>query len=467
MQKKKRYYIIFSVLTFLVSSCKKLVEVPGPVNTITTDQVFNSQSDANAAVVGIYSGMSSRGGGGAYSNGALSAYAGASADELNIFSPGITDNQFLTNTLLSTNSTVSGKFWTPAYADIYRTNIVIEGCAASASLSAATKNQYTGEAKFLRAFIYFCLVNLFGDVPLITTTAWASTDTLHRTPVSLVYKQIEADLNDAQSLLATDYSVSGFERTRVNQSGAAALLARTYLYEQKWKSAEEQSTKVIDHTALYHLLPQADLDKVFLANSEEAILQLSVPNTPPYATEEAGRFVTPDAFSNPNFYLTDQLLAAFEPGDARKIAWVDSTDFGGFYYYPYKYKVLEGSPGNITEYYMILRLAEQYLIRAEARVMQHNLSGAITDLNIIRERAGLPDLPGSLTETEVLTAIMQERRIELFAECGHRWLDLKRTGQVDTVLAPFKPQWQGTQKLYPIPFSELQRNPNFSQNPGF
>jgi len=147
------------------------------------------------------------------------------------------------------------------------------------------------------------------------------------------------------------------------------------------------------------------------------------------------------------------------------MSWVDSiTESGQTYYFPFKYKIQSGA--TLTEYSMVLRLAELYLIRAEARVYLNNLSGAEEDLNVIRNRAGLP-VTDATDNTTLLNAIMQERRVELFTEWGHRWLDLKRTGQADSVLAPQKPQWQTTSVLYPIPQSEIQNDPNLIQNPGY
>jgi starch-binding outer membrane protein, SusD/RagB family len=139
---------------------------------------------------------------------------------------------------------------------------------------------------------------------------------------------------------------------------------------------------------------------------------------------------------------------------------------GVVYAYPYKYKVRTGVYP-YTEYNMVLRLAELYLIRAEARAQQGKLSEAITDLNRIRSRAGLSGLAPTLTQAQVLAAVVQERRIELLAEWGHRWSDLRRTGQADAVLETEKPGWQPGDAYYPIPLSELQRNPNMVQNPGY
>ena len=123
---------------------------------------------------------------------------------------------------------------------------------------------------------------------------------------------------------------------------------------------------------------------------------------------------------------------------------------------------------------MVLRLAEQYLIRAEAEVngAGNGLGGAISDINAIRNRAGLPATTAS-TPAQVMAAIMQERRIEFFAEWGHRWLDLKRTGRVDSVMTIATPlknagtKWQSFQQLYPIPANERAFDPNLTQNPGY
>jgi hypothetical protein len=120
---------------------------------------------------------------------------------------------------------------------------------------------------------------------------------------------------------------------------------------------------------------------------------------------------------------------------------------------------------------MVFRLAEQYLIRAEARAQQDNLIEAISDLDVLRNRAGISLIknttPG-ISKTNLLLAIEKERQVELFAEWGHRWLDLKRTNRADIVLAPTKSKWSKDDTLYPIPTSEFNKNPRLGdQNPGY
>lgn len=453
-------------------SCKKLVQIDPPVSSITTSEVFADSADAGAAVAGIYSTMSYPKP--SFGNSMLTLYPGLSADELLNFNSNGDLLNLSDNTVLASNGNPSA-IWTIGYTDLYEPNAILEGLQASSSIAATVKDQFTGEALWFRAFINFYLVNLFGDIPLVISTDYKSNAVASRTSISKVYQSVISDLKEAQSLLAADYSAGGGERIRVNKWAATALLARAYLYTGVYDSAEAQATSIINETALFNL---DTLNGVFLKNSTEAILQWqnnSSINTYTYnATAEAEYFIPTKPTNPPMYYLTSQIINAFETGDSRKIAWIDSTIYNGVtYYYPYKYKVgpaQAAANATVKEYYTVLRLAEQYLIRAEARAQQNtNLMGAIADLNVIRERANLPDLSSSLNQFQVLAAVAQERRIELFAESGHRWLDLKRTGQVAAAFSniPNKSAYQPYQQLYPVPLSEMLNDPNLMQNPGY
>jgi hypothetical protein len=460
--------IIFPITIIIAgSSCKKLVVVPEPVKSITTSETFGTLSTANAALLAIYSDMSYGGNNPQYGNGLTSIDAGMSGDELLHF--GDPSNAYATNNLLSTGDQ-GALFWKPAYFDIYMTNAAIEGLQKSATLPSSVKDTLTGEAKFLRAFCYFYLVNLFGDIPLLTSTDFATNSIATRTPSILVYQQIIADLTEAQNILPIDFSKTGGEKVRATKWAAASLLARVYLYVAKYDAAEAEATMVINNPAFSLVNNITIANNGFKKNNSEAILQLQSNNPQLYATIEGNIFVTTSNTVNPNYYLTNQLLNAFEPNDKRKIAWTNTTTFQNtVYYYPYKYQSWSASSlSSATEYYTLLRLAEQFLIRAEARAQQNNLSGAIADLNVIRTRAGLPNLSSILTQQQVLAAVAQENRIEFFAEWGHRWFDLKRTGQADAVLGTLKgANWQTTDQLFPIPQSEINYDYNLTQNPEY
>jgi hypothetical protein len=340
---------------------------------------------------------------------------------------------------------------------IAQANACLEGLAATSALSATNNAQFKGEAEFLRAYGNFYLVNLFGDIPLINTTEWTKTNSVTRSSTDAVYAQIISDLTDAQASLPASYA-SG-QVIRATKWAAAALLARVQLYRQQWASAEQQATSIIDGSGL----SLTGLNNVFLIGSTEAIFQLQ---PPPYHSNPNETLVFVN-FGTPNYLLTTQQLNAFETGDQRKTAWVDSLSYNGqTLYYPYKYKSNTYNPPS-TEYYMVLRLAEQYLIRAEARAKQDNISGAVADLNLIRERAGLTDLSTTIDQATCLLAVEQERRVELFAEWGHRWFDLKRTNRAAAVLPAVKPKWTANAEMYPIPVSEIILNPHLTQNPGY
>ena len=291
----------------IFGGCTKLVTVPEPTNTITSAETFSSDASALSAIAGLYNDVLTGGGGNgyglAYGNGLTTFDPGMSADELIQYG---NSNPFQMMALNSSVGDIS-TFWTRLYFDIYLANSVIEGVQSSTGVSAGTRNQLTGEALFFRAFCHFYLVNLFGNVPLVTTTAYAVNDTLRRTSAQLVYQQIITDLKKSEGLLASDYSISQGQRIRVNSYGATALLARVYLYTADYTDAEAAATTVINASNLYFL--ENNLNNVFQDTSSEAILQWQPDNSfYPYATEE-GNFLVPFSGNPPNYYLTNQLQA--------------------------------------------------------------------------------------------------------------------------------------------------------------
>jgi hypothetical protein len=400
----------------------------------------------------------------------LTIAAGLSADELKEYQTAITYEELAGNSYDATNSTISTLF-TDFYGGIYKANSIIEG-ATNGSLTASLRVRLLAEAKFLRAYCYFYLVNLFGEVPLVLETDVNVTAKLPRVSVASVYAQIIKDLTDAKADLLTDYSNSATFRYGPNKYAAAALLARVYLYTGDYAQVESQATEVIGKTDLYELIPSTSMATgVFTRNSKEAIFQfmawLTSTNT---FTAEGSGFIPPATATVAPYELTESLVNDFETGDLRRTNWVkDVTITGVLYHIPYKYKntmsVTTVTPG---EYPTILRLAEQYLIRAEARArIGDDLDGALADLNAIRTRAGLAE--STTTDASVLlTEIAEEKRKELFLELGHRWFDLKRTGDADAVLGLEKDTWLPTAALYPIPQAAVDANSNLlPNNPGY
>lgn len=483
MKKYKIYAFTMIVIAIsIISGCKKLVDVKPPANELTENNVYTNDPTAIAVITGIYSQMSGNyyfGTAGAFNS--LSEYAGLSADELTLWS-GDSDqipNAYYTNSL---SPTIAGsEFWDFYYNYISTCNLAIAGISSSSTLTPAVKNQLLGEAKFIRALSYFYLVNLYGDVPLVLGTDYKVNASLARTSKDIVYQQIISDLKDSQNLLSptfVDVSLlkTTTERTRPTKWAATALLARVYLYTKDWADAKIQSSAIISNTSLFSLTP---VNNVFLMNSQEAIWQLQPVDPDITNTQEGALFILPPTGPSSGIpgnpvYLSQTQVGAFESGDQRRVNWVDSVIVGtDTYYFSYKYKI-NALFSPVGEYEMVFRLGEQYLIRSEAEANLGDMSSAAVDLNTIRSRAGL-SLSTMLTAgsslTQAYTALLHERQTEMFTEWGNRWLDLKRTGQIDNVMsvqASLKGgNWSSYQQLYPIGLSQIQTNPNLKQNPGY
>lgn len=442
--------------------CNTILNVDNPTDKIVGDDLFNDSESAESAVLGIYSTIS---GSSNIFTGAITQYPAIYCDEATFTGQALSTLEFYQGALSSTNSFIETSFWGNGYRLIYQINTCLEKLNNSKVLPLTTKNHLSGECKFLRAFIYFHMIQLFGEVPLITGTDYRANENMPRTRISSIKDFIEADILSAKDLLSDAYPTN--KKVRANKWAAAALLARYYLYQQNWRRAEEEASAIIN-TGRYSL---TDPNNVFLANSTEAIFQI-LPILPGYNTMEGNTFVPAEA-ARPSYALTASLISAFEANDKRWTSWVKSKEVNGVtYYYPFKYKKKIDFSTNfsLTEYNMIFRFSEILLIRAESRVFMDLLPDAIADLDAIRQRAGLPLIsvthPG-ISSIELAEKIQDERRIELFMECGHRWFDLKRTGKAYSTLLTIKPNWKVENGLWPIPQAQIALNPNLDQNPGY
>ncbi len=450
------------LLVAVLSGCKKFITVPNPPDVLTTDKVFADDQSATSAVLSIYIDMMNDqfGSNGSFVCFSLSAFGGISANELQWTQSNTTTpayQEFSSHALTPPNTYVKA-FWQDGYKYIYRTNAILNGIANSTTMTANGKKLVEGEAKFIRGFCYFYLVNLFGDVPLVLSPDYVTNMSLPRTPASQVWDQIFKDLKDAKQMLPVAYPTA--ERLRPNSAVASALLARAYLYQSKWPEAETESDAIISSGAYGATLPA--LNQVFLKQSTETIWQLQPVRANTNTNEGVSFLVT--GTTQPSYQITQNLLSAFEPNDNRKTTWIgfSSPVANPTWAYPAKYKA--GTSATITEYYIVFRLTEQYLIRSEARARQggSKLATAISDLNIVRSRAGLP-AANPADQNALILALEHERQVEFFTEWGNRWLDLKRTNRAQAVLQP----WKAASELFPVPDAEIGNNPFLLQNPGY
>lgn len=449
--------VIAAGLLFAISlpGCRKFMEPSVPENVLTADLVFLNDSTAAEVMAGLYYKIMSTQ---SLLNGSVSKYAALAADELISNSIAGDDTQFYENALSPGTGALLTYLWKPGYYIIHFTNTCIEKLPESRGISTALKKRFIGEAKLIRGLCYWYLVNLFGDVPLTTSSVLSEKMLLPRDPVSWVFLQIQDDFRQAMALLP-DSNVN----TVPGKYAAIALLARTACYLKEWSKAEEYSTMVINSRK--YAFPN-NINMVFASEGPEIIFQLP-PASTDYSTFEGFSFIPVSNSVIPSLVLSESLINSFEAGDQRKANWVRNISVNGrVYYYPYKYRIKNIKSD--LEYNVIIRLAELFLIRAEARARLGNISGAVADLNLIRNRAGLDSISSSITLQEFLQQIDQERKLEFFTEWGHRWFDLKRTNRIDAVMSAYKgAKWQSFDKLLPIPSAEMQRNRMLIQNKGY
>jgi hypothetical protein len=425
--------------------------VDSPADQIVASEVFSSDERALAAVSAVYANCVN-GTGQHTVNRLLTVYGGYASDELSHFSPNTNARAFLENSLQSSNS-IARLMWNSSYETIYHANVCIEGLTSSSLVSTELKSRLISEMKFVRAWQHFLLYQLYGQVPLVTTTDFKTNSLLSRSDSLSLFNQICMDVEEAAEALPEEFENG--ERIRPTKWAALALMERIYLYQQRWRDAEVVATKIL---ASDNFSPLPGTQQVFLKNSKEAIWHLM---------PIAGRLpITLDllATSVPRVILTSELVQKLDRNDSRWL-WVDSVYRSGrYYYYPKKYR---NTSTDITEYFMLFRVADIWLIRSEARAMQEDWIGSVDDLNKIRQRAGVEIIPNISDPATLLNLIWEERFRELWAEHADRWLTLKRTDRVHAVLKPIKPNLRPEDILFPIPFSEILFNPNITQNPGY
>ena len=444
--------------TVLFWSCEEFIEVELPQSHLAGDAVFSNAATANSALSDIYARLRDNG----FSSGtqiSATLLMGSYADEYAFYGTNAEIGQFSNHTLVTSNSLLAS-LWNMSYSTIYAANALREGVEKSDAISGDDRDRLLGETLFIRAYMHFFLVNSFGDVPYVLTTNYNLNKSIYKTSQSEVYQLILDDLVQAAELLPTTYPTT--ERVRVNKAVVKALQARVNLYVGNWEEAQNAATEIINN-ADYSWQP--DLTLTFLKDNPAIIWSLH-PGMSGSNTHDARTFAI---FDGPPFksILSADLFNAFEIGDNRKALWIKQITNGiETWYQPSKYKN-ETETALSEEYSILFRLEEQFLIRAEARAHLGDLLGAQEDLNMTRNRAGLPNTTATSTEA-LLNAILEERRFELFSEQGHRWYDLKRTGRAAAVLSLIKPGWRATDLLLPIPANEIILNSNLlPQNPGY
>jgi hypothetical protein len=437
--------LFLGIVLLSITSCKKFLEET-PNNALPTETAITDAGTARAAIIGAYD--------------RLQEYYAASYPTLGTIT---TDNVVFNGTLsqylqLDQNAIPTDNVITvAAYQGIYRAinsaNSVIAYVPAvnDPTLSNAEKDRILGEAYFIRALSYFDLARGWGGVQiqLEPTTSLDGLKGIKRSTLDQTYDQVLADLVRAEALLPEDATT----RNRAQKSTVFALRARLHLYREQWADAENYATQVINNPKFALVKPY---NAFFTApfQSTESVLELAFsPNDRNtfwnlwYPSSAGGQYTLKPSEALVN-KLNDPLV-----GGSRKslIAGTGNAVYG----------VLYNTAGTSTDPAYLIRISELYLIRAEARAHLGKLTEAAADLNTIRLRAEVPPTQAN-TQAALLLAIEAENAVE-FAFEAHRWFDLTRTGRAEAVLGLSNRNFW----LFPLPLSDVQSDPDLTQNPGY
>lgn len=526
--KKISSYILIAGASIVTFSCADFL-AEEPRSVISADQYYKTPTDALNAVNAtyfFYNGGGSTGSNQSAYNSLLQVGMEFATDE-QYPGPGAT-NPDVRSLSVHNHSSTNRTFyenWQQHYAGVKRANVAIEKIPLiDFGSNTALKERYIGEAKFNRAFIYFNLVRLWGDVPLITginNFVTAQEYYIAKSPATVVYDQIEKDLIEAAAVLPASYT--GGDLGRATAGAAKALLAKVYLtkashpllieshYQDAVNKAEEVLSSIDGGTGTYGYNLRTNYSHVFLPaykNNEEHIFSAQYlsnfqsqgrndfPRTLPRFPSSFG--IVGNYSDQVNFYQKGDdksfnVYKLYKSIDKRrKVTFatkfvnpknnakfgtpIDNPAFPGDSI-PYFNKTHDPAafvavPGEAATNVTLLRYAELLLIHAEAENEANGPTDkAYKSLNRVRNRAGLPDLTQGLTKEQFRDSVYLDRELELVYEY-QRWFDLIR--QKDAAGNPSfvqklhdagKTNAVDRNRWFPIPQIELDNNPLLEQNP--
>ncbi len=488
--KKQRPVLLAFLAFFGLFSCEKFLDLEPKGQSIAaegsstdTAALYSTATAAEAALAGCYADFKNE-----YFQLDRFVNGDAQSDDAYAGADNPSNFQIDDYRLDATNSNV-GRDWRYLYQTIGKCNAVVNNIEKTPdpALDAARKAEMIGEARFIRAFMYFEAVRLWGDVPLqlkeVKSFSAAELEALYpqlfpaRAPQKEVFDQIVLDLEAAISTVKVSPSHKGF----ASKGAANALLAKVYatLETPDWAKVNAHCDAVI--AGGYQLTPTYDeLWQTGNENTSESIFEINYAGGAPDGNWGTKMFRGLDwkKFNIPS----NDLVAAFdaENDQVRKnssIYWGDVSGRWSDAHWPQKpypfinkwRKFTEGSDQN----YIFIRLADILLLKAEALNETGDQAGAVALVNQIRKRVNLPNTTAT-TQADLRLAIEKERRLELAFE-AHRWFDLKRTGRAIDVMSRAIDETGGAfgyfltpEKLvWPIPQAELDKNSKLVQNAGY
>lgn len=475
------YYIFTTAL--LLTACGKGILEKTPESSSTPENFYKNADDAKAAVSAVYDLMNTS----EMYNQVMWILQDQSTDDAEWGNGRSTANQVKNDLDKYTFTPATATFlslWSAAYNAINRANAAIDRIPAI-TMDETLKSRLIAEAKFMRAFYYFTLVRLFGDVPLVLKETTSLNELqIERTPTEEVYEQILEDFTAAETVLPVTYSAA--DKGRATKGAAKAFLAKTYLTRQQWATASAKAKEVIDLGAGYDLWANfADAFLIENENGKESIFEVQSNGVLGVEGSWMQGYMRPpfDRVNNIAGFgddpATQNLYNAYSADDKRRNFTLKVYSTTGTPAPPstvvfpgYVAKYLDPAAtgnSNGSNNFPVIRYADVLLMYAEALNEQTpNNTEAYNAVNRIRNRAGLPNLTAGLSQSAFRDSVLLERRLELAFE-GHRRYDLIRTKKLVSAMNAQNPsiKVEAHHYLLPIPQTERDVNPLLTQNLGY
>jgi tetratricopeptide (TPR) repeat protein len=478
MYKNKFLITSLTVMALSLGSCHDELLNPVPESITTTANAFNLAKDVDLAVLGIYNRLQSR---------IPTDYELMEIPSDNMFgeyfatAPGMSE----INTLdVSPENDKLNSFWKITYNGIFRANTVLANIDKPAEYAAGQKEQYIGEAKFLRALFYFDLVRVFGGVPRVTSiVSIDESREIPRATETEIYNLIEEDLKDAIAKLPPE-----MDRGRASKAAAIALLGKVYIYLEEYNKARTHLEQLFSEFNYSLVANYEDLFEEATEDNSEAIFSVT------YVGGTNGHGLTYSLAPHGGIYQvinngsrvgrpTWDLQKAFDRDDSRfyttiteeQLSWASEADDDPIWYPYFSKWIIAAEISNSSGLDIpLLRLGDMILLYAEALYFTNEPELALEQINLIRERAfgddthnyTMADIP---TEQDFMDKLLLERRLELAVE-NNRWFDLVRTGRFISKLTVLEGEYnpstgnavmidlnaQPFMKHFPIPYEQIQ-----------
>ena len=467
--KINKYIFIVAISTLALYSCEEDLNLI-PITEKAANSFYSSEQEIESAITGVYAQLQNRGLYGLDLIGVGEIPAEDSFEEIAANDGGRFGqlDDFSTNA----GNDLVGDIWRESYEGIQRINVVLNRITDIEYEDAGLKTIRIGEMKFVRGLLYYNLVRLYGDVPLVLEETLNPSDYFGqgRTGASQVYSQIESDLNDAIQSLPRDKS-SG----RPAQGAAQALLGDVQMTQGKYPEAVTNLGAVVSSN-LYSLVDTtAEVFGPANEGNSEVLFEVQFASGVSGNTEgspAASQFRPSGTTANAKGHNlpSAEFVGLFEEGDTRKDDYVGLDADANPFYFSLKYEVSATGANDGGSDYYVIRYADVLLKYAEA-LNETGSSDAAQYLNMVRNRAGLANTTAS-SQGELRAAIEMERRFEFIGE-GHRWFDLKRYGTaVETMNTWFSDNGKNVvigdnNLVLPIPQSQIDTDPAITQNPGY